>query len=150
MGNICRSPTAQGVFQHLINKNGQHKKIDVDSAGTYSNQVGKKPDARAIDAALKRGYDLSKLRARKVVVSDFEKFDYVLAMDSDIHTDLMELCPDEFQYKVKYFLDYASNSGKLDIPDPYYGGLKGFETVLDLVEEASKELFIHIDKKHFK
>ncbi len=148
MGNICRSPTAQGVFQFLVDKDGLDKKIVIDSAGTVAYQAGKKPDARAIDAATKRGYDLSKLRARKVEDADFEKFDYVLVMDSDNHMDLIEQCPEEHHYKIKYFLEYSSNKPTLEVPDPYYGGLKGFETVLDLVEEASEGLLAHIKKDH--
>ena len=150
MGNICRSPTAQGVFQNLVNKDGLGKKIIVDSAGTVAYHAGKKPDVRAIDAATKRGYDLSKLRARKVMDTDFKKFDYLLAMDSDNHMDLIEQCPEEYQDKVKYFLEYASDRPTLDVPDPYYGGLKGFETVLDLVEEGSKGLLVHIKKEYLK
>ena len=149
MGNICRSPTAQGVFQNLVAEDGLDKKIVVDSAGTHAYHAGKKPDARAIDAATKRGYDLSKLRARKVKDTDFEKFDYVLVMDSENHMHLIEQCPKEHQDKIKYFLEYTStNRPTLDVPDPYYGGLKGFETVLDLVEKASKGLLAHIKKEH--
>lgn len=148
MGNICRSPTAHGVFQHFVNEKKLDKKIAVDSAGTYSYQIGKKPDPRAMKAAANRGYDLSKIRARKVIDSDFEKFDYVLAMDSENHEYLLKQCPGEYKNKVKYFLEFSSKSNLLEVPDPYYGSIKGFEVLLDLVEETSQNLLSHIEKTH--
>jgi len=148
MGNICRSPTAQGVLQKLINDDGFGQMILVDSAGTYANQVGMKTDSRAVSAAKKRGYKLSKYRARKVTEADFENFDYVLAMDNENHADLLSQCEEQFKRKVKLFLEFASTSDVLEVPDPYYGGLKGFEIVLDLVEDASKGLLEHIKQIH--
>ena len=148
MGNICRSPTAQGVFQHFVNKKKLDKKIAVDSAGTYSYHIGKKPDPRAMMAAAKRGYDLSKIRSRKVIDSDFEKFDYVLAMDSENHEDLLNQCPGVYQNKIKFFLEFSPNSNFQEVPDPYYGGVQGFEVVLDLVEETSQNLLSHIEKEY--
>jgi len=150
MGNICRSPTAHGVFQYLVKQNGLNEKIAVDSAGTYSYNIGKKPDIRAMQTAAKRGYDLSKLRARKVIESDFEKFDYVLAMDGENHMELVQQCPKEHQDKVKYFLEFASNAKTLEVPDPYHGGEKGFEVVLDMVEDACKGLLTYIEETNLR
>lgn len=137
MGNICRSPTAEGVFTKLI----AEKKLDswfmVDSAGTHAYHVGNPPDARAQQAALKRGVELQHLRARKVHSSDFEYYDYVLAMDGENYSILISDCPDEHKDKVKYFLDYAPHLGIREVPDPYYGEKFGFERVLDMVEDAS-------------
>lgn len=149
MGNICRSPTAHGVFQKLIQNEFLEDKIGVDSAGTFAYHSGERPDPRARAAAVKRGYDLSKIRARKVVSKDFEKFDYVLAMDNDNLVDLLEICEDDKKEKVQLFLNYSTNKNKLkDVPDPYYGGLNGFEIVLDLVEDASTGLLEHIKARH--
>jgi protein-tyrosine phosphatase len=149
MGNICRSPTAHGVFQHFVNEEGLENVIVVDSAGTYAYQVGKKPDPRAISTAAKRGYDLSKLRARMVNQVDFKKFDYILAMDNENYADLLAQCDTEHQVKLKFFLEYATEANLLEVPDPYYGGLNGFENVLDLVEDASRGLLKQIKQTHF-
>lgn len=137
MGNICRSPTAEGVFTKLIAEKNLASKFTVDSAGTHAYHIGNPPDARAQQAALKRGVELQQLRARKVHGSDFEYFDYVLAMDDDNYSILMNDCPDEYKNKVKYFLDYAPHLGIREVPDPYYGEKLGFERVLDMVEDAS-------------
>jgi protein-tyrosine phosphatase len=134
MGNICRSPTAEGVFTKLIAEKKLTSRFTVDSAGTHA---GNPPDARAQQAALKRGVDLQQLRARKVHTSDFEYFDYVLVMDEDNYSILINACPDEYKDKVKYFLDYAPHLGIREVPDPYYGEKFGFERVLDMVEDAS-------------
>ncbi len=144
MGNICRSPTAHGVFQNLVEQSGLAKHITIDSAGTHSYHIGKKPDSRALKYAAKRGYDLSNLRARQVEQSDLEKFDYVLAMDSENYMDLLGQSKPEQQVKIKYFLEFISDASSIDVPDPYYGGDKGFELVLDLVEEASKGLLSYL------
>lgn len=151
MGNICRSPTAHGVFKKLIEIESLEDKIGVDSAGTYAYHQGERPDPRARAAAGKRGYDLSKIRARKVVNSDFEKFDYVLAMDNDNLKDLLEICDHENKERVQLFLNYSTKKHKnklKDVPDPYFGGLNGFEIVLDLIEDASSGLLEHIKAKH--
>jgi protein-tyrosine phosphatase len=137
MGNICRSPTAEGVFTKIIASKNLADRFTVDSAGTHAYHVGKPPDARAQKAALKRGVELQHLRARKVHGSDFEYFDYVLAMDDDNYSILFYECPDEHRAKVKYFLDYAPHLGVREVPDPYYGEKLGFERVLDMVQEAS-------------
>jgi protein-tyrosine phosphatase len=137
MGNICRSPTAEGVFTKLITEKKLTSRFTIDSAGTHAYHVGNPPDARAQQAALKRGVELQQLRARKVHSSDFEYFDYVLAMDDDNYSNLIHECPDEYKDKVKYFLDYAPHLGVREVPDPYYGEKLGFEQVLDMVEDAS-------------
>jgi protein-tyrosine phosphatase len=137
MGNICRSPTAEGVFTKLIAEKNLTPQFAIDSAGTHAYHVGNPPDARAQQAALKRGVELQHLRARKVHSSDFEYFDFVLAMDDDNYSILIHDCPDEHKAKVKYFLEYAPHLGIREVPDPYYGEKLGFERVLDMVEDAS-------------
>lgn len=137
MGNICRSPTAHGVFRALLWREGLDHAVEVDSAGTHAYHVGEPPDRRAQQTARRRGLDLSDLRARQVEAGDFDRFDYVLAMDSENHRHLQALCPPGQRHKVKLFMDYAPQCGATDVPDPYYGGSRGFEEVFTLVEEAS-------------
>ncbi len=144
MGNICRSPTAEGVFKHLVAKNGLTAAIESDSAGTHDYHIGDPPDARSQAAAGRRGYDLSALRARQVGSDDFAEFDYVLAMDETNLTALRRLCPASHRERVKLFLEFAPEAGRRDVPDPYYGGAQGFEDVLDLVELAAQGLLDHI------
>jgi len=148
MGNICRSPTAHGVFQKLVKEQSLHHLIGVDSAGTYALKAGNPPDPRARTAAARRGYDLSKIRARKVNNSDLSKFDYLLAMDKENKRDLLELCEEKEKTKVKLFLDFAENLKITEVPDPYYGGPKGFEVVLDMAEEACRGLLEYIKARH--
>ena len=148
MGNICRSPTAHGVFQKLVEEQSLHNLIRIDSAGTYAYHAGERPDPRARTAAAKRGYDLSKIKARKIDVSDFLQFDYVLAMDNENREDLLELCEKNQKRKIKLFLEFAKGSKNREVPDPYFGGLNGFETVLDLIEDASHGLLEYIKKTH--
>jgi len=147
MGNICRSPTAQGVFRQHVANAGLEDIIFTDSAGTHAYHVGESPDARASKAAAKRGYDLSDLKARKVIADDFKKFDYVLAMDSDNFHNLKAICPSGFEERLSLFLEFAENATRDDVPDPYYGGIQGFEYVLDLVEEASQGLLNNIRRQ---
>ncbi len=137
MGNICRSPTAEGVFTRLIKSEKIDKQFIIDSAGTHAYHVGDAPDLRAQKAAKDRGIDLAKIRARKVIVGDYEDYDYLLVMDTDNYDLVMEFCPAEYKHKVKYFLEYAPHLDTIEVPDPYYGGKYGFERVLDMVEEAS-------------
>jgi protein-tyrosine phosphatase len=137
MGNICRSPTAEGVFRHIVNEAGLSEKIDVDSAGTHAYHIGNPPDSRAMQAAERRGFSLAGLRARRVSEMDFEVFDYIIAMDEDNQSHLLNDAPDEHRSKVMLFLSFASGD-ETEVPDPYYGGSSGFERVLDLVEEASR------------
>jgi protein-tyrosine phosphatase len=129
-GNICRSPTAAGVFAHFVREAGLEDSIHVESAGTHDYHAGEAPDKRAQEHARLRGYDLSALRARQVRKKDFETFDLVVAMDRGHLEILQHNCPPEHQDKLRLLL-----KGR-DVPDPYYGGPEGFECVLDLVEAA--------------
>lgn len=138
MGNICRSPTAEGVFNHMVQELGTEDRFHLDSAGTHAYHVGESPDARAQQTAESRGVDLSYIRARKFTAADFENFDYILAMDTDNYNILKSACPNAHQHKVQLFLEYASEYPETDVPDPYYGGQRGFEHVFDLVEAASR------------
>lgn len=144
MGNICRSPTAEGVFRKLAVERAPDLDVQIDSAGTHSYHVGHAPDPRACRAAERRGVDLTGLRARRVSVEDFEHFELVLAMDSLNRATLLEICPPEYQHRIKLFLEFAPQLGRDDVPDPYYGGSTGFEYVLDLVEEAGSGLLEHL------
>jgi protein-tyrosine phosphatase len=148
MGNICRSPTAQGVFEHLVESQGLASLIQIDSAGTHAYHVGEPPDVRATQAAKKRSIDLGSQRARRVSEEDFLEFDYVLAMDRNNYDDLMSLCPPEHESKLHLFLDFASDLEEDEVPDPYYGGITGFERVLDLIEQASQGLLAEIRQQH--
>ncbi|MDH3921029.1 MAG: low molecular weight phosphotyrosine protein phosphatase [Chromatiales bacterium] len=138
MGNICRSPTAEGVVRHLLVDTGL--KVDVDSAGTHGYHTNHPPDRRATEAAKSRGIDLTGIRARRVVAGDFDSFDLILAMDQDNLMHLEEICPTEYHDKLALFMSYAPDSGMEEVPDPYYGGRNGFERVLDLVEDAATGL----------
>ncbi len=137
MGNICRSPTAEGVFTKLVKDHNLEAHFAIDSAGTHAYHVGNEPDLRSQSAALERGIDLSDLRARKVIHGDFEDFDFLLAMDDDNYSILINACPEQYKPKIKYFLDYAPYLNERQVPDPYYGGQYGFERVLDMIEQAS-------------
>lgn len=148
MGNICRSPTAHAVFQKMVDDEQLSESVEIDSAGTYGYHIGKKPDTRAASAASGRGYDMSVLRARKVERADFESFDYLLAMDDENYSDLMAQSDKQYKDKIKLFLNFASKNDVHEVPDPYYGGLDGFEEVLDLVEEAGQGLLECIKKTH--
>ena len=144
MGNICRSPTAEGVFRKTLDDHAPELEIWLDSAGTHAYHVGDAPDPRARRAALRRGVDLSSQRARRVSEDDFEKFDLLLAMDELNHSQLIELSPPEYRERIRLFMEFAPQMGRTDVPDPYYGGSNGFEFVLDLVEEASMGLLAHV------
>jgi protein-tyrosine phosphatase len=137
MGNICRSPTAEGVFAKLLKEQNLENYFVIDSAGTHAYHIGDSPDLRSQQAALGRNIELAHLRARKVIMGDFEDFDFLLAMDEDNYVTLMSACPDEYKDKISYFLDFAPQLVTREVPDPYYGGKYGFEQVLDLVEAAS-------------
>jgi protein-tyrosine phosphatase len=149
MGNICRSPTAQGVFRDMVDRQGLSDYISTDSAGTIDYHAGSKPDRRARETAVKRGLDLSDLRARIVTSDDFEHFDYVIAMDRSNYSDLEALCPPGREDRLHMFLDFAPHQPVREVPDPYYGGVAGFDRVFDLVEEASKGLLEKIVSHHF-
>jgi protein-tyrosine phosphatase len=140
MGNICRSPTAHGVFQQLVDDNKLTEQILVDSAGTHAYHVGHEPDSRSISTALGHGVDIRALKARQVHESDYEYFDYLLVMDEHNHSIIMDACPVEHKSKVRYFLDFASKTSLKEVPDPYYGEGNGFERVYDLIVDASSGL----------
>lgn len=139
-GNICRSPTAEAVFRRQAADAGLAHLVRADSAGTHGYHVGESPDARAQASARARGYDLSRLRARKIALADFATFDLILAMDSEHHAILARLAPPTAGGKIGMMMSYARRSGVLEVPDPYYGGPGGFERVLDLVEDAAAGL----------
>jgi protein-tyrosine phosphatase len=139
MGNICRSPTAEGVFRHMVAEAGLSDRIVTDSAGTHAYHVGEPPDRRATAAAERRGVTLDGILARRVSDEDFERFHHIIAMDEDNLERLRTQAPAEHHAKLRLFLEFSS-SGEREVPDPYYGGTAGFERVLDLVEEASRGL----------
>ncbi len=147
MGNICRSPTAEGVFSSLLSEHNLDEKVFVDSAGTHAYHIGSSPDNRSEQVALRRGIDISRQRARQVVEDDFVNFDYIVVMDQDNLNNLNAIVPAEFRSKLTLFMDYAPHLSVTAVPDPYYGGKRGFESVLDLVEEASEGLIKHIKSK---
>jgi protein-tyrosine phosphatase len=146
MGNICRSPTAEGVFRRLVRDEGLEDQIEIDSAGTGGWHVGEPPDARATEAARRRGIDLGGA-ARQFSPGDFDRYDLILAMDEENRRELLRAAPDEdARAKVRLFREFdpASNGGDLDVPDPYFGGEQGFEHVLDLVDAAARGLLDEI------
>jgi protein-tyrosine phosphatase len=153
LGNICRSPTAEGVFRKMVNDMELQDKFLIDSAGTAAYHIGKCPDPRSMKHALKRGYDIGHQKARRVVLEDFYDFDYILAMDRSNYEDLIHLCPHDMKPKLYMMLDYADkdllkkiNRGSNEVPDPYSGGEAGFEKVLDLLENACEGLLTNIQK----
>ena len=148
MGNICRSPTAEAVFRARVKEAGLEQQILIDSVGTHDYHIGSQADTRTQRAAMQRGYDMSSLRGRQVEVTDFDRFDYVLAMDLANMAILQKLCPKPQRDRLGLFLEYASRHPQREVPDPYYGGEDGFERVLDMVEDAAKGLLQHIRKQH--
>lgn len=146
LGNICRSPTAHGVFAKFVQDVNLTERIYIDSAGTGNWNVGKPPDMRTQKVALQRGYDLSALRARQIQLDDFENFDLILAMDKQNYRDLYSLAPTHHRHKVQLFLDYGESEIK-EVPDPYYGESEGFIEVFDLVENAAKSLLDRVIKE---
>ncbi len=144
MGNICRSPMAEGVFQKLLEQSGLADQVLIDSAGTHAYHVGKSPDPRAIRTASERGIDLGRLRARQVERGDFEEFDLVLVMDEHNYDTLVFTCAKQHQHKLDYLLDYAPHLGTRNLPDPYYGGEIGFDRVMDMIEDACEGLLRHL------
>ena len=144
LGNICRSPLAEGSFRTLVEAEGLAGRIHADSAGTGGWHVGEPPDERAREAAARRGIDLEDLRARRVEAGDFAAFDYVLAMDRDNYRVLSEARPAGTKARLQLFLDFAPELGETEVPDPYYGGDDGFERVLDMVEAGARGLLAEI------
>jgi len=139
-GNICRSPTAEGVFRHLARERGVLERLRIDSAGMVDYHVGQPPDPRAVEHAARRGYDISDLRARQVSWSDYHQFDRILAMDRGHLRELKGEAPTGTLGRIARFLDYSDAWRGQDVPDPYFGGPRGFEEVLDMVEDASSRL----------
>jgi protein-tyrosine phosphatase len=149
MGNICRSPTAEGVFRKALLEHGPDLAVEIDSAGTHGYHVGEPPDPRAIEAAARRGIDLRPLRARMVTEEDFERFDLILAMDRLNREALLARGPVTHHGRVRLFLEFAGlppDAEEVEVPDPYYGGPAGFERVLDLAEEAAAGLIEELRK----
>lgn len=143
LGNICRSPTAEAVFRQRVEQKGLSDHIEVDSAGTSDWHVGEPPDRRSINAGRQRKYDLSPLRARQATAADFHRFDYVLAMDHANMRDLLAICPPGHENRLSLFLSHGSDATE-EVPDPYHAGQEGFETVLDLIEDACDNLIDRI------
>ena len=144
LGNICRSPTAEGVFRHFVQRAGLSEQVSVDSAGTADWHTGKAPDPRTIKAAAQRGYDLSALRARQVQTDDFHTFDLILAMDNSNLNHLKAMQPANGKAELALYLPRLGQQTVREVPDPYYGGEDGFEQVLDLLEQASETLLNEI------
>lgn len=145
MGNICRSPMAEGMLRHRVSERLFPVPIEVDSAGTHGYHDGASPDPRAQAAAQRRGLDIAKLRARRVIAEDFERFDLLVAMDEDNVAALLEHAGEEHRHKIRLLLDFAGGEGRRNVPDPYYGGTLGFERVLDLLEEAMSGLLEELE-----
>lgn len=148
MGNFCRSPTAQGVFLRALEQHALTSHVEVESAGTHAYHVGEAPDPRSQAASLRRGIDLSGLRGRRIQPQDFVRCDYILAMDKQNLLALQQMCPPEHAHKLRLLLDFAPELGLREVPDPYYGGPKGFEHVMDLIEAACEGLLQHIRRHH--
>jgi protein-tyrosine phosphatase len=140
MGNICRSPMAEGMFRKAIREAGMEHHVEADSAGTHAYHVGDTPDLRAQQAVRQRGADISQLRGRKVADEDFERFDYILVMDADNYSKLIQLAPTRHHHKIRRLLSFSRKYPNLDVVDPYYGGAQGFEENLDMIEDAVKGL----------
>jgi protein-tyrosine phosphatase len=150
MGNICRSPTAHGVFRKRVEEAGLNDRIEIDSAGTHAYHEGEPPDRRAQETALRRGIDMADLRARRARAEDFDYFDYILAMDQDNYHSLSAICPEGrgLERRLMLLMDFAPRMRMREVPDPYYGAAGGFETVYDMVEAAVDGLLEDIRRRH--
>ena len=144
MGNICRSPMAEGMFRHAVREAGLERTIETDSAGTHAYHVGDAPDQRAQQAVRQRGADISQLRGRKVADTDFDTFDYILVMDGDNYSKLIQRAPEHHHGKIRRLLSFSRKYPNLDVVDPYYGGPQGFEENLDMIEDAVQGLIREI------
>ena len=145
MGNICRSPMAEGMFRKAVVASGLEQYVETDSAGTHAYHVGDTPDMRAQEAVRRRGADISKLRGRKVADSDFDAFDYILVMDGDNYSTLIQRAPAHHHDKIRRLLSFSRKYPNLDVMDPYYGGPQGFEENLDMIEDAVQGLIKEIN-----
>jgi len=151
MGNICRSPTAEGVFRHTVKQRNLLASIHIDSAGTHAYHIGEQPDSRSQKTARSKGIDLSGQTARKAVAEDFSKFDYIIAMDRSNYENLKQIrdkSNSEQTANLHLFMEFTSIWENEEVPDPYYGGDNGFEQVFDMVQSASEGLLEHIVKNH--
>lgn len=148
LGNICRSPTAEGVFRQVVQDASLLDYIEIDSAGTHAYHIGQPPDRRAQAAAARRGVDLSALRGRQATVRDIQAFDYVLAMDRENLQNLQAICPAGFESRLRLFLEFAPLRAESEVPDPYFGGESGFDRVLDMIEDAARGLLDDIRQRH--
>jgi protein-tyrosine phosphatase len=144
MGNICRSPMAEGIFRREIARAGLQDRVAIDSAGTHSYHIGEPPDMRAQGAISRRGVDISALRGRQVADADFDRFDYILAMDEGNLGILRRLAPEHAQEKINLLLSFSGKYPNQEVPDPYYGGTRGFDENLDMIEDAVEGLIRHI------
>ena len=147
MGNICRSPTAHGVFRQRVARAGLADKVRIDSAGTHGSHRGEPPDARAQIQARKRGYALADLRSRQITDGDFRSFDLLLAMDYDNLAELRPRCPPEQQHRLRRMTEFCLRNTSAAVPDPYYGNAQGFDHVLDLLEDACDGLLAHVQRE---
>lgn len=147
MGNICRSPTAHGVFRHRVLARSLAAQVRVESAGTHDHHSGRPPDDRAQAHAAQRGYDIADLRARQIRPADFERHDLILVMDGDNLARVLAQCPPPQQHKVRRLTEFCRQQRADAVPDPYFGGAQGFEKVLDLVEDACDGLLLHVQHR---
>jgi protein-tyrosine phosphatase len=148
MGNICRSPSAEGVFRHVLQIRAPQLDVHIDSAGTHDYHIGEPPDARAMAAARRRGIDISQLRARQISAEDFGTYDLILAMDEQNLQELRARARGEQRERIRLLMEFAPAAVSRAVPDPYYGGAQGFEEVLDLLEEAAEGLLEALLKEH--
>ena len=146
-GRICRSPSAEGVFRHLVNDAGLSDVVRIDSAGTHAFHIGEAPDARAQAAARKRGYEITHCEARQVTAEDFRDFDLILAMDWDNLSAMQQQCPKAYQHKLMLLMRFANEFEDATVPDPYYGGADGFGKVLDYLEDACQGVMELVRKR---
>jgi protein-tyrosine phosphatase len=147
MGNICRSPSAEGVFRHMLNEAGLADAVGVDSAGTHGFHIGEQPDARAINAASKRGYEIASRAARQVTADDFREFDLILAMDWENLSALQQQCPKIHHHKLMLLMRFANEFEEATVPDPYYGNPDAFGKVLDYLEDACQGVLELVRKR---
>jgi protein-tyrosine phosphatase len=150
LGNICRSPTAEGVFRKLVCERKLEHQFEIESAGTHAYHIGEPPDERAQAACARRGIDISRLRGRQAVAGDIESFDYVLAMDRENYENLLEVCPSGLESRIRLFMEFAPSRPEQEVPDPYFGGVGGFDRVLDMIEDAAQGLLEEIRRARLR
>ena len=148
LGNICRSPTAHGIFEQMLQNKNLQESIQCDSCGTGAWHVGESPDERAQQMAIGKGYDLSHLRARRIESEDYYEFDYILAMDTRNLADVITKVPNDFSGELRLFLDYSPDNAITEVPDPYQGEKESFERVFNIIESACVGLLADINKKY--